>query len=219
MNDILYLSRCRYRVAVATAAVLWSTTAAAQEPAPGDRGAVSASVGAIVSYQPQGYDGTGGPYLDNSLGGVVPGLAVAIEKPVATRWLVALELSSTASLEATQSGRFVAGGGPALATHRDTLVSLLPGAHFPVGNGGVELKGGMSIVLGTPRQDDFAYDDSGWFGLTLGIDGVVRLGRQLDLVPSFRYSHVWRGPDALYVGLGDDIFRAGVGIRIRMGTQ
>jgi hypothetical protein len=203
-------------VAVAAAAC-WSTAAAAQEPAAGDRGAASVSFGALVSYQPKGYDGTGGPYLDNSLGGVVPGLAAAIEKPLGRQWLIGAELSSTASMTATQSGRFVVGGGPALATHRDTLVSLLPGARFPVGDGGVEFKGGPSLVLGTPKQGDFVvFGDSGRFGLTVGMDAVVRLGRKLDVVPSFRYSHVWRGSEALSVGLGDDIVRAGVGVRISL---
>jgi hypothetical protein len=203
--------------ALFAAAILGAAIAASGEPssAHGERGSLNAGLVALVSYQPEGYDGTGGPYLDNSLGGVEPGLALTFEGFVARRWLLAAELSSTTSLEAVQSGRFVVGGGPALATHRDTLVSLLSGAQIPVGDGAVEVKGGASLALGTPKQGDVpANGDSGRFALTVGLDGVVPLTPKLDLVPSLRYSHVWRGENALFVGLGDHIFRAGVGVRV-----
>jgi hypothetical protein len=147
----------------------------------------------------------------------VPGLAITVDGFITRRWLLAGELSTTTSLEAVQSGRFVVGGGPALATHRDTLVSLLSGVQIPVGGGALEAKGGISLVLGKPKQDDLPVNgDSGRFALTVGIDGVVRLAPKVAIVPSLRYSHVWRGEDALFVGLGDHVFRAGVSLRIRL---
>ena len=203
--------------AAATIVLLWSTTAAAQESASrvGGRGALGAELRALFSYQPQGYDGTGGPYLDNSLGGTVPGFGITVERSIGQRWSIGAELSSTSALKATQSGRFVVGGGPVEATHRDTLVSLLSGLYVPVGGAAVGLKGGVSAVLGEPSQGDLAAPgDSGRFGLTAGIDGIVRLGAHVEMVPSLRYTHVWRGENALYVGLGDHIFRAGLGVRI-----
>jgi len=64
----------------------------------------------------------------------------------------------------------------------------------PVGGGAVELRAGVSAVFGAPEQGG--------------------LGKKLEMVPSFRYTHVWRGEDALYVGLGDPILRMGVGVRL-----
>jgi hypothetical protein len=146
---------------------------------------------------------------------VVPGLAATLERSIGRRWLIAAELSSTTSMTAVQSGRFVVGGGPVSAKHRDTLVSLLSGVRLSAGRGAVELKGGVSAVLGTPQQGEVPPPgDSGRFGLTAGVDGVVPIGKQVAMVPSLRYSHVWRGENALYVGLGDDIVRVGVALRI-----
>jgi len=200
----------------ATIAMLCATTAAAEEPAAraGGRGSVGFGLRALFSYQPTGYDGTGGPYLDNSLGGTVPGLAITVERSIGRAWSIGAELSSTTSMEETQTGRFVVGGGPALARHRDTLVSLLPGLYVPVGGVAVELRAGVSTVFGTPEQGGVPVPgDAGRFGLTGGLDGVVRLGKKLEMVPSFRYTHVWRGDNALDVGLGGHILRTGVGVR------
>jgi len=211
------MSRSRLCATAATIVLLWSASAAAQESASraGGRGVLGAELRALLSYQPKGYDGTGGPYLDNSLGGTVPGFAVTVERSIGKRWSIGAELSTTSALKATQSGRFVVGGGPVVATHRDTLVSLLSGLRVPVGGAAVELKGGISAALGEPRQGDSPVPgDTGRFGLTAGIDGIVRLGTHVEMVPSFRYTHVWRGENALYVGLGDDILRAGLGVRI-----
>ena len=212
------LSRTRRAAVLFSVASLWSTITSAQEASPavvGGRSAVNVGLGAILSYQPQGYDGTGGPYLDNSLGGVVPGLTVTVGHSFAKHWLVAAEVSSTTSLEVVQSGRFVPGGGPALATHRDSLVSLLSGGHVPMGRAVVEMKGGISLAFGKPKHGDLPVNnDPGRFGVTLGLDGVARIGQKLDIVPSLRYSHVLRGDNAMYVGLGTDILRVGVGVRI-----
>src|SRR5207245_5575876 len=106
-----------------------------------------------------GYEGTGGPYLDNGLGGTVPGLALGLEWWTARRPLLALELSTTTPFKAVQSGRFVGGGGPAVARQRDTLVSMLSGARIPAGHGAVEVKGGLTGVFGQPQRVDL-YDNA-----------------------------------------------------------
>jgi hypothetical protein len=176
---------------------------------------MSATLSAIVSYQPIGYDGTGGPYIDNSLGGTVPGLALGLEWWTARRPLLAVELSSTTPLKAVQSGRFIGGGGPAVARQRDTLVSMLSGARIPAGDGAVDVKGGLTVLFGKPQRVDLYDNDLGHLAFTAGLDGVIRVGPRVDLVPSVRYSRVVRGDNALYLGLGHHILRAGVGVRLR----
>ena len=47
--------------------------------------------------------------------------------------------------------------------------------------------------------------------ITIHREGMV--GKKLEMVPSFRYIHVWRDDNALDVGLGDHILRTGVGVR------
>jgi hypothetical protein len=79
----------------------------------------------------------------------------------------------------------------------------------------VELKGGLSIALGKPRQGDPPVTrDTGHLAFSAGIDGALPLGRRFELVPTTRYTYVRRGPDALYVGLGSHIVRVGLGARI-----
>lgn len=63
----------------------------------------------LVSIQPEGYDGTGGPYLDHSLGGTEPGFGIALDLS-GPRWtLLAIELTTTTAMQVLQSGRFVIG--------------------------------------------------------------------------------------------------------------
>ena len=176
---------------------------------------IDATVGGLVSVQPGGYDGTGGPYLDESLDGTVLGFTAGVDLAASSGAMLTVELSSTSALEQVQRGRFVVGLGPSLARHQDTLVSVLPGfrARWPNG-GSFEPKGGLSFVVGTPEREAHVYDDpAGTFALTVGADVVLPVTARIAVVPALRYSHVYRGADALYFGLGDEILRIGVGIR------
>ena len=92
---------------------------------PQDSVVVDVRIGGLVSIQPAGYNGTGGPYLDDSLGGIVPGFNVAVGIWSAGPLVLIVELGSTSSLEAVQNGRFVVGPEPVRATHRDTLLSFI----------------------------------------------------------------------------------------------
>jgi hypothetical protein len=179
-------------------------------------------VGGLVSIQPEGYDGAGGPYLDNSLGGTVPGASIG----VTAAWrnaLISVELSTTTSLSALQRGRFIVGEGPAdfrepiEARHRDTLLSFLGG----VRSGRrvlVEVKGGVSLLFGTPQREAFEYDDPGGrVGFTAGFDVRAPINDRIAITPGFRYTYALRGADALYFGLGKHITRAGVGLAIALG--
>jgi hypothetical protein len=152
--------------------------------------------------------------LDNSLGGTVPGLALALQRS-ATTWTVGVEVSTTTEFEAVQSGRLVAGEGqPVVSTHRDTLLSALLGMR--VANGLVEPKIGASLVFGKLQQGDVVRTDLGPFAFTAGFDVVARVGTRVDLLPSIRYSLVPRHSAAQYAGLGSHILRAGIGARVRL---
>ncbi len=178
---------------------------------------VDVTIGALVSIQPEGYDGTGGPYLDNSLGGSVPGFSAAFGVSWATKLCLTVEVTSTTELEALQSGRFIFGGGPVLARHRDTLLSILPGFRLRLGRGSLDAKAGLSLLLGTPQREAFQYDDpAGTLAFTIGLDVVAPLSERVAVVPGFRYSYANRGDDALYFGLGSHIVRFGLGVRFQL---
>lgn len=189
-------------------------------------------LGPLVSIQPVGYNDAL-PYLDHGVSGTQPGLAVAIQHRTSRDWTLGLEASSSRRLRVAQSGRLVFtdsgapcgrfpsdGCGPAFATHRDTLVSGLVGKRVAVGGGHVELKLGPSLIFGKARQNDFEIEDAaGHVALTAGIDGAIRLTDRLELAPSFRYSRALRGDRDFYVGLGANIFRLGVGLRVWLSPR
>jgi hypothetical protein len=173
-----------------------------------------ATLSGIFSFQPKDHTYQP-PYLDNSLGGTVPGAAIALQRSATTWPSVALEVNSTKFMETVQSGRVVAGDGvPVVSKHRDTLLSLLVG--MSVAKGSVEPKLGISYVFATLRQEDLVREDIGHFAFTVGVDVVAHVGRRIDVVPSVRYSFVDRPSDAQYAGLGNHIFRAGIGARVRL---
>jgi hypothetical protein len=135
---------------------------------------------------------------------------------MASGFLVELA-TSTAQLEATQSGRLVQGPpstcgpfaesrcGPVLAHERDTLLSLLVGWGGPV-----EVKAGVSAILGKTEQGGFAYDDAaGHFAFTAAHERAIPIGDRLTVVPGVGYSFASRGHSAPYLGLGRHISDSG----------
>lgn len=167
---------------------------------------------ALLSIQPKS-DVYRPPYLDNSLDGTVPGVALAIQRSATTWPSIGVEVSATGTFEAVQSGRVVAGeGNPVASTHRDTLVSLLLGMRMA--HGAIEPKLGASYVFSKLRQGDVEHGDLGRFAVTVGLDAVARVGQRVDIVPSIRYSIVPRAQAAQYAGLGNHIIRVGVGVRL-----
>ena len=177
--------------------------------------ALGVNAGVLLSIQPEGYEGTGGPYLDESLGGRAVGFSAGLDVASTGGPMVTFEVSSSLALEQLQSGRFVVGLGPALARHRDTLLSILPGFRARRANGmQFEPKGGISLMFGTPTRDAAEYDDpGGTVALTAGVDVVIPVTERIAIVPALRYSHVFRGADAMYFGLGDQIWRVGTSVR------
>jgi hypothetical protein len=222
---------CSYVFAAAMAS-LWMTTVSAQQrdAQPGGTASLSSALWqghitavAMISAQP----GTGSqsPYLNRGLGATRPGLTVGFGiESAASPIIFAVELSTTTPMETVQEGRFVTGSlpGSAIARHRDTLLSFLPGVRWRAGRGFMEAKGGISLLFGEPTRDgepipDFAEYSAGTFALTAGFDAVFPFNSRISLIPSFRYSAAAREegePD--YVGLGTHITRVGVGLRVKL---
>ena len=215
-NSNLYALRC----CMVSAWLLVVTAAAAHAQQSNVEGTreVDITVGVAASIQPAA-SGTGSPYLDHGVGGTVPGFNAAAGVTSASGVHVSFELSSGTTLAVLQRGRFVDGsrGQPALATHRDTLVSILPGFRFRLARGSVETKGGISLRFGETRREGTQPDGSTMMAFTGGIDGVVRLSARVAIVPALRYSYVFRGDDAFYFGLSSHIFRPAIGLRVTVG--
>lgn len=179
---------------------------------------VGLTASALISIYPPGYHGRASPYLDNALGGIVPGLSAAVGVTSEAGAHITLEISSTASIKVLQSGRFVSGstsGVRQLATHRDTLVSVLPGVHVRLSPSGAALepKGGFSLRLGTTTRGGTVPEDAGSLALTAGLDAVLPISARIALVPAFRYSYVARGDGGMYLGLSPHGLRIGAGVR------
>jgi hypothetical protein len=189
----------------------------------------SLTAAAIVSNQPGGVrdcsrcDASSDVVAGNPLGAFV-----GLERRTPGDALFAFEASSTASMSGTSEGTGCdfaaqvcpASSAPPMVTHRDTLFSFLLGVHIGRSSVGVELKAGPSLVYGStqfnPSTAGSSYSDQN-AGLTVGLDGVLRLGQRADLVPSLRYSHTDRGSNN-DLGLGNRIVRVGVGLRVKLSN-
>jgi hypothetical protein len=212
-------------MAVAVGVLCSPLHATAESPAPkADQASAVVTVGiaGLGSFQPGGYESPNSPYLSANLGGLRPGAGLWLERNRTGQPLVALEIGTTLSFEAVQSGRFVRpspsadcspfGSCTATGRHRDTLLSLLTGWR----SGPVALKAGPTVVFGKTSQGEARYDDAaGHFALTAGVDGVIPVGKDIDVVPGARYSYVFRGPSRDSVGLGSHIVRLTLGLRVR----
>jgi hypothetical protein len=213
------------RLVVAVALLCIPVHATAEDPAPKvtDQAVLTVGIAGLGSFQPGGYESPHSPYLSRNLGGIKAGAGLSLERSRAGQPLMAVEIGTTLSFQALQSGRYVRpsrsaecpefGYCIAIASHRDTLLSFLTGWR----NGPVAVKVGPSVVFGKTTQGDSRYDDAaGHWALTAGFDGVVPVGTRIDLIPGARYSYVFRGPSQDYVGLGSHIVRLTVGLRMRV---
>jgi hypothetical protein len=210
---------------IAVAVLCIPLHATAENPVPkADRASAVLTVGiaGLGSFQPGGYESPGSPYLSANLGGLRPGAGLWLERNRTGQPPVAVEIGTTLSFEAVQSGRFVRsspsadcsfGSCTATGRHRDTLLSFLTGWR----NGPVALKAGPTVVFGKTTQGEARYDDAaGHFALTAGFDGVIPVGKRIDMIPGARYSYVFRGPSRDYVGVGSHILRLTLGLRMRV---
>jgi hypothetical protein len=212
------------RVVIAVAVLCIRLHAIADHPPKANRAPAVFTVGlaGLGSFQPGGYESPGAPYLSANLGGLRPGAGLWLERSRTGQPLVAVEIGTTLSFEAVQSGRLVRSSPSAecqfrsctaTGRHRDTLLSFLTGWR----NGPLALKAGPTVVFGDTTQGEARYDDAaGHFALTAGFDGIIPVGRRMEMIPGARYSYVFRGPSRDSVGLGSHIVRLAVGLRIRV---
>jgi hypothetical protein len=185
----------------------------------------------LVSIQPDSVEPPrfGRPVgLNKGISGTQPGLALGITHLTRRGVVLGFELSTTTKMSVEQSGGLVfyasraicteGGCGPVTAQHSDTLFSFLAGGRLRWGKGALELVAGPGLVFGTPAQGSYDVPDAaGLVALSAGANGVIPLGERVDLSPSFRYAHVFRGENVEHVGLGSHIFRIGLGLRFRIG--
>jgi hypothetical protein len=215
---------CSYMCAVAMASLCLTTVSGQQRdsqsadtPDPW-----TAHVTAVATISAQPGTGSSRPYLDRGLGATRPGLTIGVGVESSKSPLImSFELSTTTPMETVQEGRFISGSlpGSAIARHRDTLLSILPGLRWRAGGAAMEVKGGVSLMFGEPTRDGEPVEEdfsAGDFALTAGFDAVFPLNPRLSLVPSFRYSVADRSDENYYVGLGTHITRAGVGLRVKL---
>jgi hypothetical protein len=212
------------RVRLARSILLLASAAAWAAPA--DVSAQGVDVGlntaGLVSFQPvdSTYVGPSGPYLDRGLGGVGPGLSVGLDV-VANRLALVFEYS-TAWLSEVQQGRLVNGGRGPGRLH-DSMVTGLAGAQLGHGGTRVQLLGGISHLAGTPTSNGVPRPtfeaDLRRVAITGGIDIVAMRGRRASLLVTGRvYPRVQRSASAQQLGIGRDVFRAGAGVRWRLGS-
>jgi hypothetical protein len=159
------------------------------------------------------YVGASGPYLDRGLGGIGFGAAAGLNVLTPSRFAATLEVS-TASVSASQRGRLV--GGSAEGTLRDTLVSMLAG--ISTNSRAALLQAGVSWLVATPRLNDVDVDDpeARHLAFTAGFDGAHPVGARTAVVANVRYSIVPRTTRIVQIGVGRQIVRAGVGVRVRL---
>ena len=188
-------------------------------------GTVALNAAGLVSVQP--VDGTfvgpSGPYLSQGLGGVGPGIAAGLN--VVTRRRMALVFEySTAWLSTYQQGRLVPAG---VATSRlhDAMLTALVGADLGGGLLRTQLLAGISQVLDGPTSNGEAVDKDSADSprpqaFTFGVDIVRTAGSRANLFVTARmYPWVGRSQRAQYLGIGTQVFRAGVGVRLGLGQR
>lgn len=183
---------------------------------------VGINTAGLVSIQPvdSTYVGPSGPYLNRGLGGIGPGLSAGLNV-VANRVALVFEYN-TAWLSAEQQGRLVSGS-IGTGRLRDSMITALAGAQLGR-RGQVQLLGGISHLGGTPTSNGQPRTDFDGtlrrVAITGGFDFVARAGRRASLLVTARvYPRLQRSESARQLGVGRDVYRAGVGVRWRLGSS
>jgi hypothetical protein len=197
--------------------MLFANTAAAQTD-------VGVSASALVSMQPIDDSYVGGPYLSDGIGGFGPGASAGISILASSGLVLAGEFS-TARFEKEQAGRLVRGGYPledvpATTRLHDSLLSAFIG-YATRGSPRVVLLGGISARLDRPTIDDveaeqYENDEGVAPAFTGGVDVLAPLSSRAQLVIGARYTYNQRDTRQQYLGIGADILRVGVGVRVRL---
>lgn len=192
---------------------LCGDVARAQSSDTGVRSPVEVAVGGVVAASVHFADDEfAPPYLSKPLGGVTPGFNIAMNV-TRRRFVGSMEFGTEAALVAAQVGRLV--GGAAVGRLRDTTLGALAGVTTTGPVNRVQLLGGVTRVFGGPTLDDQHVAGGRWRA-TLGLDGTRVLNERVALLWSFRYSPYSRSEPARFMGVGSNVMRAGMGLRLRL---
>ena len=192
---------------------------------------VGISVAGIMSFQPVNETWLGGPYLDEGIGGIEPGIAAGLDVIFNSGFAVIGEMSTTRTFEQFQRGRLIWANrnnfneGSATTRLRDTLFSGLVGSSTSNRSQRVVMAGGISGVMTRLTEDELVVDEQSEFGLegrrhfalTGGVDFLQRLSSRASLLIGARYSWLGRSENADQTGAGEHLIRIGAGVRIGVG--
>lgn len=193
----------------------------------------------LLSLQPVDDFYVGGPYLNEGIGGLGPGMALTFNVVTPPGLVIAGEFS-TAWFEVEQGGRLVPGacrvptpdcsyvGGSGTTRLHDSMLSGLVGVSRGQHRTRVHFLGGISWILKGPTVDGVellldrdAHDrrfarssrpvvGTGGFDVTHGLTG------RLSFAGGARYSYVRRNEQLRYLGIGNHLLRFGAGLRVRL---
>lgn len=183
------------------------------------------NVAALASIQPADDVYVGAPYLDRGLGGVGPGLGIALT--LRHRMLAASLEWSAAHLEVEQRGRLA--DDRSTGRLRDTSLSVLAGPEIPVEALRFRLLAGISRLGGGPTADGVPIDETpeglplregaAKYAPTAGVDLHRRWNGRVGLLGTLRYSHIGRSEGARQRGVGPHVVRVGVGLSFRVAAS
>jgi hypothetical protein len=191
--------------------------------------AAVSGIGVVALHLPDNrYEG--GPYLNEAMGGVAPGVGVGIHFIERSGLMLAAEYSMS-FLSREQRGRLVPGprpptpdgsfvGGSVTTKLRDSLLSGLVGyAIRRSGQTRAIVLFGLALRLDDPRIDHTTGDtvvdaeDDSRFALTGGFDVLRPLSPRLSVTGGVRYALIPRSRQHQYLGIGPHLIRGGVGLR------
>jgi hypothetical protein len=190
-------------------------SAAAQDVDVGISGTVLASIQLIDDAY------VGGPYLNEGIGGVGPGVGAGVSVIFPNGFVAAVEYS-TARFTREQTGRLVPAADDSSTTRlHDSLLSVLGGWWIGSGNTRLQILAGASARLDLPTIDGFEIiipdNESAFpFAPTGGADVHRRLSPRSSVFVSARYAFIDRVENIRYLGIGPHVVRVGGGIRVRL---
>lgn len=195
----------------------------------------------LLSLQPIDDFFVGGPYLNEGVGGLGPGMAFTFNVTTPHGLVVSAEFS-TAWFAVEQSGRLVSGacqgpnpsndclsvGGAATTRLRDPLLGGLVGAARRRGATHAQFVGGVGWIMRGPTANGVEIlrvrgeDPPGVrryhrpVVLTGGFDVIHGLTPRTSFTAGARYVYVPRDRNLTQLGIGNHIIRFGAGLRFRL---
>jgi hypothetical protein len=203
-------------LASTTVSVRAQDGAVPRKPRPTNEVSVTAAV--LLSWQPANGTFTDSlPYIDHGLGGFAPGAAIAVVFRHRRAAAIA-EFSTATEISIRQTGRTV--GGQSTGGLRDSFAGVLAGIDVD----GVKLLAGVARVFGWPTKNGEPIlphfdDDGGRFAPGAGMDWTAATRSRAALTTTLRYAYVPRTRSAFQRGVGHHVFRAGVGLSVKLSER